>query len=73
LLIFSDGLSEAASVTGEEYGEERLAQLVIANRHLPADELRRTIFAEIEHWSGALEPADDQTLVIVKSKGSLAI
>ncbi|MDX6712494.1 MAG: phosphoserine phosphatase RsbU/P [Blastocatellia bacterium] len=73
LLIFSDGLSEAASITGEEYGEERLAQLVIANRHLPADELRRTIFAEIEHWSGALEPADDQTLVIVKSKGSLAI
>ena len=71
LLIFSDGLSEAASVTGEEYGEERLKQLVVANRHLPADELRCTIFAAIEHWSGALEPTDDQTLVIVKSRGTL--
>jgi sigma-B regulation protein RsbU (phosphoserine phosphatase) len=71
LLIFSDGLSEAASVTGEEYGEERLKQLLVANRHLPADELRCTIFAAIERWSGALEPTDDQTLVIVKSRDSL--
>ena len=67
LIIFSDGISEAQNVTGEEYGEERIVQLAAANRHLPADDLRQKIFAEVDHWSGDEERNDDQTLVILKA------
>lgn len=68
LLIFSDGISEAeSSEGGEEYGEERLMKLAIRHRRMQAAELQRTIFDEIEHWSGTQERNDDQTLVIVKS------
>lgn len=68
LLIFSDGISEAESESGEEYGEERLAHFTAERRKLPATELRDAIFAEIDAWSGARERGDDQTLVIMKGK-----
>ncbi|HEV7859390.1 MAG TPA: SpoIIE family protein phosphatase [Pyrinomonadaceae bacterium] len=67
LLIFSDGISEAERVTGEEYGEARLVHFAIEHRTLNADELRRAIFTEIENWSSTQERGDDQTLVIIKS------
>jgi sigma-B regulation protein RsbU (phosphoserine phosphatase) len=67
LLIFSDGITEAESADGEEYGEERLMKFAIKHRRMPADELQRAIFDEIEEWSGTRERNDDQTLVIVKS------
>ncbi|MGH9902283.1 MAG: PP2C family protein-serine/threonine phosphatase, partial [Pyrinomonadaceae bacterium] len=68
LVIFSDGLTEAQNATGEEYGDERLTQLVAAGRSASADETRRAVFDEIDRWSGAQERGDDQTLVIVKSR-----
>jgi sigma-B regulation protein RsbU (phosphoserine phosphatase) len=68
LLIFSDGISEAERVTGEEYGEDRLVAFATEHRTLNADELRRAIFTEIENWSATQERGDDQTLVIIKSR-----
>jgi sigma-B regulation protein RsbU (phosphoserine phosphatase) len=70
LVIYSDGISEAESQAGEEYGAHRLKQFAVEHRHLSADELRQAIFNEIDAWSGAQERNDDQTLVIVKSKQS---
>jgi phosphoserine phosphatase RsbU/P len=69
LLIFSDGISEAQDGVGAEYGESRLLQFVRQHCTRPADELRRAIFDEIEHWSGGRERGDDQTVVILKARG----
>ncbi len=70
VIIFSDGISEALNLLGEEYGEERLAHLAVKHKDASADETRRAIFAEIDIWSGAQERGDDQTLVIIKAVGS---
>ncbi|HEX8143236.1 MAG TPA: SpoIIE family protein phosphatase [Pyrinomonadaceae bacterium] len=67
LLVFSDGITEAESAEGQEYGEERLMRFAIEHRIMSADELQHAIFDEIDAWSGKLERNDDQTLVIVKS------
>jgi sigma-B regulation protein RsbU (phosphoserine phosphatase) len=67
LVIYSDGLTEAERVTGEEFGDNRLSDLVVANRKLPADQLCQAIFSEVERWSDSEERVDDQTLVIVKA------
>ncbi|HEX8843794.1 MAG TPA: SpoIIE family protein phosphatase [Pyrinomonadaceae bacterium] len=67
LLIFSDGINEAESDAGVEYGEERLLRFAVEHRTLRADELRNAIFEEIDAWSGPRERGDDQTLVILKS------
>ncbi len=67
LLVFSDGISEAQNAADEEYGEPRLLQFALQHRDRTADELRRALFAEIDHWSGGRERGDDQTVVIVKA------
>jgi sigma-B regulation protein RsbU (phosphoserine phosphatase) len=66
LVLFSDGLSEAQSLTGEEYGEQRLAEFVAARRTDTPNNVQRAIFDEVDRWTGAVERGDDQTLVILK-------
>ena len=36
LVLFTDGISEAMNAAGDEWGEDRLTQLIAANRALPA-------------------------------------
>lgn len=67
LLIFSDGITEAESADGLEYGEERLTEFAVKHRRISAVELQRAVFDEIDRWSGTRERNDDQTLVIVKN------
>jgi sigma-B regulation protein RsbU (phosphoserine phosphatase) len=68
LVIYSDGITEAERAPGEEYGEERLVQLVIKHRHLSAHDIREAIFTDVDAWSGQKDRGDDQTLVIMKSQ-----
>jgi len=68
LVIFSDGISEAMNVREEEFGEQRIADFAIANRRLPAEEIRQRLFDEVDRWSVGVERNDDQTLVILKAK-----
>jgi sigma-B regulation protein RsbU (phosphoserine phosphatase) len=69
LVVFSDGVSEAQNGTGEEYGEARLSSFVVALRDDTANNLRSTVFDEIDRWTGEAERGDDQTLVILKAVG----
>lgn len=68
LVVFSDGISEAESETGEEYGEEQLVKFVIENSKLSAHNLRDAIFKEIDKWAGTKERGDDQTILILKGR-----
>jgi phosphoserine phosphatase RsbU/P len=68
LVAYTDGLSEARNPEGEEFGEERLAQIVADNSDLPAEEMRERIIASIRGWQRAAPPHDDMTIVIVKVK-----
>jgi sigma-B regulation protein RsbU (phosphoserine phosphatase) len=65
LVLFTDGVSEAADATGEQFGESRIEELVTASRDLGASELQRTIFEAASGFSGG-EVEDDLTLVVVR-------
>jgi sigma-B regulation protein RsbU (phosphoserine phosphatase) len=67
LVIYSDGITEAQNATGEEYGEQRLADLAAARRDETVEHIRRDIFNEIDRWTGQADRGDDQTLVILKA------
>ncbi|HST52546.1 MAG TPA: SpoIIE family protein phosphatase [Pyrinomonadaceae bacterium] len=67
LVIFSDGITEALDSAGEEYGEARLAAFAAARRAETVNNIRQSIFDEVDKWSGATERGDDQTLVILKA------
>lgn len=65
LVLFTDGVSEAADATGEQFGEARIEELVTDCRDLEAAELQRTIFDAASGFSGG-ELEDDLTLVVVR-------
>jgi sigma-B regulation protein RsbU (phosphoserine phosphatase) len=64
LLLFTDGVTEAAGPAGQEYGEERLTELLRENRHLSAAQLENKVMLAINEFSsGTLR--DDATLIVV--------
>jgi sigma-B regulation protein RsbU (phosphoserine phosphatase) len=64
--VFSDGISEAINEANEQFGEERIAAVLLENRTLPAADIRDRLVAAVrEHAAGAPQ-ADDITVVIVK-------
>ncbi len=66
LVLYSDGVTEAESRDGEEFGEPRLAALIEESRGRPVNEIQERVLDAVREWSGD-EPADDMTLLIVKA------
>jgi serine phosphatase RsbU (regulator of sigma subunit) len=66
LLAFTDGVPEAHNPESEEFGEDRLQQLLRESAHLPADEIRARISAEMKSWIRDAEQYDDLTFIVMK-------
>ncbi len=67
LVAYSDGVTEPENDYGE-FGEERLIQLVRANRHLPLERITEIVTAAVDDWIGDNEQPDDVTLVLARAK-----
>lgn len=70
LVIYSDGVTEAASPSGEEFGPTRLYEVVSRHVDSSAAGIRDRIEAALTKFSQGTEAADDITLVIVKRQGA---
>lgn len=66
LLAFTDGVTEALNANEEEFGEERLKNLVQGLAHLPVQEMTAHISREIRKWIGDAPQHDDITFVVMK-------
>ncbi len=66
LVMYSDGILEAANADDEQFGEARVEAVVRANFHLPADEIRARILAAVGTFTGNAAAADDQTLLVIR-------
>jgi sigma-B regulation protein RsbU (phosphoserine phosphatase) len=66
LLVFTDGVPEAHNAENEEFGEERLQQLLRQAAHLPAHEIGARISAEMKNWIRDAEQYDDLTYIVMK-------
>ena len=69
LVIYSDGVSEAASFSNDRYGEQRLGEFVQANRALAPAELHRRLIDEVAAFTQGAEQADDLTVLILGYEG----
>jgi sigma-B regulation protein RsbU (phosphoserine phosphatase) len=67
LVAYSDGVTEPENDYGE-FGEERLIQLVRANRHLPLERITEIVTAAVHDWIGENEQPDDITLVLARAR-----
>jgi sigma-B regulation protein RsbU (phosphoserine phosphatase) len=68
LLIYSDGVSEAANLKGEEFGMDRLSQVVSKHLSASASGLRDKVESALSTFTQTAPAGDDITLVIVKRK-----
>ena len=68
LVVYSDGVSEAANLKGEEFGMERLSQVISKNLAASASGLRDKVESSLSAFTQTAPAGDDITLVIVKKK-----
>jgi sigma-B regulation protein RsbU (phosphoserine phosphatase) len=67
---FTDGISETMNEAFECFGESRLAQVVEQYAHLPFDQLRSYILAELRAFAGSADQHDDMTMILMKIEAS---
>jgi len=68
LVIYSDGVSEANNLNEDEFGMERLIQVVSQNLKSSAAGMRDKVESALSTFTQTAPPNDDITLVIVKRK-----
>jgi sigma-B regulation protein RsbU (phosphoserine phosphatase) len=67
LVLFSDGVTEAQSVDGEDFGESRLLGAIREHQRLSPSELLNRLLDIVQQFSGT-EQADDITLVVARCR-----
>jgi sigma-B regulation protein RsbU (phosphoserine phosphatase) len=67
-VFYTDGISESMNKNGEEFGEERLGQLINQNAQESAHALLETITKEVTGFAGGANQHDDFTMVVVRVK-----
>ena len=70
LVLYSDGVIEAANSTGEEFGEHRLIAAVESSREAEPGEIRDRILRAVREFTGSDILADDQTLLAIRYTGA---
>jgi sigma-B regulation protein RsbU (phosphoserine phosphatase) len=71
LSFYTDGITEASNPQGEQFGRERLAQVVRQNTSLPAQDLLRVLRQALDDFSGGMPLEDDATLVVCRMDSTL--
>jgi serine phosphatase RsbU (regulator of sigma subunit) len=66
LLVYTDGITEAADPEDEEFGLERLSELAHRHRAAPLAELRREIERALDEFVRGVPYADDRTLLFLR-------
>ena len=67
ILLYTDGLNEAADASGELYGEERLCDRFAAlPRELPARDLTERVLGGVREFLGDTEAGDDMTVMVLR-------
>lgn len=66
LVLYTDGITEARSAEGEEFGESRLIDTLRSYCHLPVRSLLQAVVGAVQKFSPG-EQQDDITMVIARS------
>lgn len=69
LLLFTDGFLEWSRPDGEQFGQERLGEVVRRHRDQPSTDIIRAVYDAVVDFSAGTRQADDCTAVIVRRLG----
>ena len=65
--LFTDGIVETTDPRGLEFGEARLAEVLVAHAGRPLQDVVTAVLEAREAWSGHARPHDDVTLVLARA------
>lgn len=66
VVLYSDGITEAENLAGEEFDNPRLEEVLEANADASPDDLRDAIVSNVDAFVGEAPQKDDQTIVIAR-------
>jgi serine phosphatase RsbU (regulator of sigma subunit) len=70
IVSFSDGVTEAMNIEGEEFGDDHLVDLVQSYRDKTPEALLEALMADVRTFCGEATQSDDITVVLVRYDGS---
>jgi putative ABC transport system permease protein len=66
LIVFTDGVPEALNPKDEEFGEDRLKDMLRNCAHLPVNDMASHILQELKAWISDAAQYDDLTFILMK-------
>ena len=70
LVLFSDGVTEAADPDEELFGVARLREILAGQHEAPLDHLQKTVLESVDHFARGASQADDITLLLVRYRAA---
>jgi serine phosphatase RsbU (regulator of sigma subunit)/catechol 2,3-dioxygenase-like lactoylglutathione lyase family enzyme len=65
LVMYTDGVTESVNAAGDDFGENRLKEVILRHRHLTAEGLIQSIVNEVRTFATG-DQQDDVTVLVVK-------
>jgi len=69
LIVFSDGVSEALSAEGDEYGDARIVTCVQQNATQLPQQMLESLFADVRQFATGAAQSDDITAMVLRYRG----
>jgi sigma-B regulation protein RsbU (phosphoserine phosphatase) len=66
IIMFTDGITEAENNKAEEYGLERLINIINSENYKSAEELLSQVYKDVLIFTGKTHQHDDMTLIVIK-------
>ena len=66
VMFFTDGLSDLRDLEGNDFGEERILELVREHNQLGAEALKNELLREAKEFSSGELGFDDLTMIVLK-------
>jgi phosphoserine phosphatase RsbU/P len=66
LVLFSDGLTEAANTGKQLFGSNRLRELLLGQHDTPVDILQKIVLDSVQTFAHGMGQADDITLLLIR-------
>ena len=68
LFLYTDGVTEAFSEKDEQFGEERLEEILVQHKDISAETCIEIVQDAITQFAGACEQSDDITILVLTKK-----
>jgi sigma-B regulation protein RsbU (phosphoserine phosphatase) len=69
LYFFTDGIPEAENPAGEQFGVDRVLEILAQNRDLALEETLSSLMQCVGEWTAPGSPADDASLLAIERSG----